>query len=181
MLDINWRKYIWSEYMARVLLWRPVMAMVADYEHPNHRETMLKQGVRAGDRVLYPCADNARSFIPEELQRRGVYVDVMELYTIAPDTPDNLDYIRAALDSGVIDAVTFTSPSAARRFFEMFSWPELLPRPVIAVIGPTTAAALCDAKVNDFVQPAQATAESMIAALAEHFESYRPGDSKVRV
>lgn len=43
MLDINWRKYIWSEYMARVLLWRPVMAMVADYEHPNQRETMLKQ------------------------------------------------------------------------------------------------------------------------------------------
>lgn len=43
MLDINWRKYIWSEYMARVLLWRPVMAMVADYEHPNQREMMLQQ------------------------------------------------------------------------------------------------------------------------------------------
>lgn len=43
MLDINWRKYIWPEYMARVLLWRPVMAMVADYEHPAQRETMLQQ------------------------------------------------------------------------------------------------------------------------------------------
>lgn len=144
-------------------------------------EAMLKQGLRAGDRVFFPCADNARSFIPEELQRRGVYVEVMELYTIALDTPDNLDYIRAALDSGVIDAVTFTSPSAARRFFEIFSWPEMLFRPAIGVIGPTTAAALCEAKVKEFVQPPQATAESMIAALAEYFESYRPGDLKVRV
>lgn len=144
-------------------------------------EAMTKQGLRAGDRVLFPCADNARSFIPEELQRRGVYVEVMELYTIAPDTPENLDYIRAALDSGVIDAVTFTSPSAARRFFEIFSWPEMLVRPVIGVIGPTTAAALCEAKVKEFVQPPQATAESMIAALAEYFESYRPGDLKVRI
>ncbi|RIK60051.1 hypothetical protein DCC62_28385 [candidate division KSB1 bacterium] len=132
-------------------------------------EAMAKQGLRSGDRVLFPCADNARSFIPEELQRRGVQVEVMELYTIAPDTPDNLDYIRAALDSSVIDAVTFTSPSAARRFFEIFSWQESLPRPVIAVIGPTTAAALCEAKVNDFVQAAQASAESMITALADYF------------
>lgn len=132
-------------------------------------EAMAKQGLRSGDRVLFPCADNARSFIPEELQRRGVQVEVMELYTIAPDTPDNLDYIRAALDSSVIDAVTFTSPSAARRFFEIFSWQESLSRPVIAVIGPTTAAALCEAKVNDFVQAAQASAESMITALADYF------------
>lgn len=144
-------------------------------------EAMTKQGLRAGDRVLFPCADNARSFIPEELRRRGVEVEVMELYTIAPDTPENLDYIRAALDSGVIDAVTFTSPSAARRFFEIFSWQELLLRPVIGVIGPTTAASLCEAKVNEFVQPAQATAESMIDALAEHFESYRLDDLKVRI
>lgn len=43
MLDINWRKYIWAEYLAKIAQYRPVMAMVADYEHPNQRETMLKQ------------------------------------------------------------------------------------------------------------------------------------------
>lgn len=43
MLDINWKKYDWNEYAHKVAAWRPVMAMVADYERVDQRETMLQQ------------------------------------------------------------------------------------------------------------------------------------------
>ncbi len=43
MLDINWKKVIWAEYLAKVQALRPVMAMAQDYEHPSQRERMLSQ------------------------------------------------------------------------------------------------------------------------------------------
>lgn len=43
MVDIAWRKYDWSDYLDKVKAWRPVQAMVADYEDPTNRDMMLKQ------------------------------------------------------------------------------------------------------------------------------------------
>lgn len=43
MIDIHWRDYDWNEYLALIDQYRPVYAMVADYEHPDHKETMLQQ------------------------------------------------------------------------------------------------------------------------------------------
>lgn len=42
-LDIRWRDYDWEDYMDKVLAWRPVQAMVADYERPEQKEMMLQQ------------------------------------------------------------------------------------------------------------------------------------------
>jgi uroporphyrinogen-III synthase len=135
-------------------------------------EAMLAAGLSARDRVLFPSAGNARSYIPEELHKRGIAVDVLELYTIAPHTPSHWREIREALHAGLIDAVTFTSPSAARHFFCLIAkteWQRLLSQPVICVIGKTTAAALCELGVAAPIVPEQTGAEHMIAALARHF------------
>ena len=43
MLDIHWRDYDWAEYVAILAKHKPVLAMVADYEFPSQRETMLTQ------------------------------------------------------------------------------------------------------------------------------------------
>lgn len=43
MLDIHWSDYDWSDYLAILAQHKPTAAMVADYEHPSQRETMLKQ------------------------------------------------------------------------------------------------------------------------------------------
>lgn len=43
MLDIAWTTYDWQDYMDKVTRWQPVQAMVADYERPAQRETMLSQ------------------------------------------------------------------------------------------------------------------------------------------
>lgn len=43
MVDIHWRDYDWSDYMQKIGAWRPVQAMVADYEHPAQRRLMYQQ------------------------------------------------------------------------------------------------------------------------------------------
>lgn len=43
MVDINWKKYDWEDYLNKISKWRPVQAMVADYEHPEQKELMLRQ------------------------------------------------------------------------------------------------------------------------------------------
>ncbi len=43
MLDINWEKVVWAEYLAKAQALRPVLTMAQDYEHPDQRERMLAQ------------------------------------------------------------------------------------------------------------------------------------------
>jgi ribosomal protein S18 acetylase RimI-like enzyme len=71
MVDINWKSYQWTDYMNKIRSWRPVMAMVADYESPLQRNTMLKQ-VHALRRsgvlriMVCPKFDGAVSDIPQD-------------------------------------------------------------------------------------------------------------------
>lgn len=43
MIDINWNKYEWTKYLNILKTYKPLMAMVADYERPEQKDTMLKQ------------------------------------------------------------------------------------------------------------------------------------------
>lgn len=42
-VDIHWRDYDWTDYMAKIRAWKPVQALVADYEHPSQRRQMYRQ------------------------------------------------------------------------------------------------------------------------------------------
>lgn len=71
MLDIKWDDYEWSEYLAIIEKHNPVLAMVADYEFPTQRETMLQQVAdlrRIGiERVMCcPKFDGAVADIPQD-------------------------------------------------------------------------------------------------------------------
>lgn len=43
MVDINWRKPDWTRHMDYVRKYKPVMAMVVDYERPSQRREMYRQ------------------------------------------------------------------------------------------------------------------------------------------
>lgn len=43
MVDIHWRDYDWQDYLHKLALWRPVQAMVADYESPSQRRQLYQQ------------------------------------------------------------------------------------------------------------------------------------------
>jgi GNAT superfamily N-acetyltransferase len=42
MVDIHWRDYDWQDYMDKIAEWRPVMAMVPDYEYPSQRRQLYQ-------------------------------------------------------------------------------------------------------------------------------------------
>lgn len=97
---------------------------------------------RPGVRVLIARAAQAREVIPEELSRRGVDVEVIPCYqTVEPDQGMGED-LRALLEEGKLDVVTFTSSSTVRNFVRMV-WgggPAALPEGVkVASIGPVTS------------------------------------------
>jgi hypothetical protein len=51
-LDIRWKNYNWREVMRKVRAWRPMMALVPDYEFPHQRDQLLRQ------------IDDLRPFVP---------------------------------------------------------------------------------------------------------------------
>lgn len=42
MLDINWHKFDWQDYVSKVKLYKPVMAMVPDYERVSQRRNLYQ-------------------------------------------------------------------------------------------------------------------------------------------
>ncbi len=99
----------------------------------------------AGKRVLLPRSAIAPSDVPDELLRRGAYVEAPVTYSVA-STEADADVLNA-FSSGIIDWITFFSPSAVRGLLDILTKGfgrqqalTLLKQSKTACIGPTTAA-----------------------------------------
>jgi uroporphyrinogen-III synthase len=117
---------------------------------------MLKPKV-AGRRVLLARAAVARDVIPEQLQRCGAHLHVVEAYrTVVP--ADSITKVQELLAPGhpLPDAVTFTSSSTVTNFLDLLSSAGVpLPATLRAVsIGPITTATL---RAHQWEPAAQAT------------------------
>lgn len=135
------------------------------------RKTYLK-----GKRVVVPRSSKASRYLAQELEKLGANVLEVPIYQCAPpaDRSKVLTFINDLLE-GKIDAVTFTSSSAARNLFEIAgehaSAGELrrtLEKTVVAAIGPTTERTLEELGVKVDVVPKEYTIEAMMDALV-HF------------
>jgi uroporphyrinogen-III synthase len=113
---------------------------------------------RAG-RVLLPRAAVARDVLPDALRSAGWKVDVVEAYRTrrAPVTDD----LRKAVSEA--DVVTFTSSSTVTNFVDAFG-PDAAP-PVVACIGPITAATARDQGLTVDVEADVHTIYGLVAAL----------------
>jgi uroporphyrinogen III methyltransferase/synthase len=114
------------------------------------------------ERVLLPQAAAARDVLARVLTAKGFETDVVEAYrTVRPEpVPELLEAVRAA------DAVTFTSSSTVT------GWVELLGRsalpPVVACIGPVTAATAREAGIAVTVEATEHSIQGLVAALGEY-------------
>jgi len=139
-------------------------------------EALEAHGPFTGRRVLVVRPDVLRDAVSRELERLGAIVTELVAYRtepVSPDTPGVQDLYRQLLD-GRIDAVTFTSPMAVRRFTEMIG-PEqaadLLNTTTVAAIGPVTAAAAADLGIESPLVPDTHTVRGLVQALVEQFRS----------
>ncbi|MDB4884677.1 MAG: uroporphyrinogen-III C-methyltransferase / uroporphyrinogen-III synthase [Gemmatimonadetes bacterium] len=113
-----------------------------------------------GTRVLYVAAEGAREVLPDGLRALGATVDVVRAYRSVSDGA-GADSLRAALEAGTVDAVTFASASAVAGFLEAVG-PELARRAPAVSIGPITSDAVRAAGIALLAE----SAEASVAALA---------------
>jgi uroporphyrinogen-III synthase len=128
-------------------------------------DAMREAGLRAGDRVLWPCAENAASGLAEGLEEMDVTIDAVPTYRTVPDADAGRD-LAELVEAGACDVLTFASPSAVSGY--ALGGGAARPGLTVAVIGPSTAGAARDAGLPVHVQPADHTMEAMVAALVRY-------------
>ena len=143
-------------------------------------ETTTSEGVLAalehegglpGARVLIPCAQDAREVLPDGLRAAGAQLEVIPVYVTTRE-PGNGKRLAADILEGLIDAVTFTSPSTVHGFVELVGEDTAKSGQFAAVvIGPVTAQAARDAGMGDLVMAARSSVEGLADALARRFAS----------
>ncbi|UCE85753.1 MAG: uroporphyrinogen-III C-methyltransferase [Deltaproteobacteria bacterium] len=121
-----------------------------------------------GARFLLPRAASAREVLPDGLREAGAYVDAVPVYrNVRPEV--DAAAVRKALVRAEFFALTFTSPSAVRRFVELLDDESraAAARCATAAIGPVTAEAMRSAGLEPWAVAAGPSAAELVAALAE--------------
>jgi uroporphyrinogen III methyltransferase/synthase len=126
-----------------------------------------------GMKILLPRAAQAREVLPEELQKMGAEVHVVEAYrTVRPDGDRTV--VATMLERGEIHMVTFTSSSTVLNFVEMFEpdharLQEWMTQVTVACIGPVTAKTAEAQGFRVKVVPTEYTVEGLTAAIGQYY------------
>ncbi|MGD0114587.1 MAG: uroporphyrinogen-III C-methyltransferase [Dehalococcoidia bacterium] len=128
-------------------------------------EALAERGIM-GQRVLWPRARGARRALVTGLERLGATVDELPLYSAA--VPKDVDAeAMARLRAGEVDIVTFASSSAVRNLLKILDGDKaLLEKPLIACIGPVTAATARRAGLRVDVEAPEHTIDGLLLALS---------------
>jgi uroporphyrinogen III methyltransferase/synthase len=142
----------------------------ADYKAEGVVEELSRLDLH-NSRVLYPCADKARDFIPRELQRLGAHVDNPVAYrNIFPERlpPETL----FALEKRSVDCITFTSSSTVQNLAAMLGEEmmlDMLKGVVVASIGPITSKSCRELGLKVDIEPSEHTLDALTAELEAQF------------
>ncbi len=137
-------------------------------------ESLLDQGVE-GRNILIARAREGREMMPETLRGAGAQVTIAPVYKNVPPQGCR-DELRAELESGKVDLVTFTSSSTVTNFLAMVA-PEnqeelekLMQGVKIAAIGPITSKTVTDSGLDVDIQPEKFTIPAMIQAIIDYYK-----------
>ena len=129
-----------------------------------------------GRQVLIVRPDHERNVLAGALTERGASVTDLVAYRTEADSSDSpaAERIYRLLLESQIDAVTFTSPTAVRRFAALIGEEQaadLLGTTVVAAIGPVTAAAALELGITPNIVADPFTVEGLVQGLVRHFSS----------
>jgi uroporphyrinogen-III synthase len=131
-------------------------------------EAMREVAPVAGARVLWPRAESAREELPRDLEREGAVLDDPVAYRTVT-RPAGAAELAVLLESGKLDAVVLTSPSAAACLAGAAA---RLGDAVLCVIGPSTGAEATRRGLRVDVEAAEHTTTALVEALREHLEKH---------
>lgn len=147
----------------------------ATYTAEGMAESLLDFGVE-GRNVLIPRALKAREFLPETLRGAGAQVTVVPVYQNVPPLGSK-EKLRAELERGKVDMITFTSSSTVTNFLNMVDAATgeelkgLLQGVKITAIGPVTAKTIINNGLRVDVQPETFTIPDMVDAIVHYYEN----------
>lgn len=137
-------------------------------------DALSAAGSLDGQRVLVVRPDYLREGLATELARHGAAVSDLVAYRTAAASPESAeaqDVYRQLLE-GRVDAVTFTSPTAVRRFADLIGSEQaadLLNTTVVAALGPVTKEAAEQLGITTSIVAKSFTVDALVAALVAHF------------
>jgi uroporphyrinogen III methyltransferase / synthase len=120
-----------------------------------------------GARVLYVTGEGSREVLREGLEELGAEVIVVQAYRSLRDGA-GANKLRRALESGSINAVTFTSASAVRGYVEAVGEELSLKAPAIT-IGPQTTEAVTIAGMDLLAEAEESTTDGLVVAVEKAF------------
>ncbi len=120
-------------------------------------------------RILLPRAEDGREETVDSLREAGGRVDDIIAYRTETGAPTAAEF-EAML--APMDAVTFTSPSCVRGFSTLLGDRAyaIVETTTVVTIGPTTTAAVHDARWPKPLEADTSTVSGIISALESHFE-----------
>jgi len=136
---------------------------------------MAALGGLQGQKVLLPHGEIGREIVADELRRLGADVTEVVAYrtVIAEAEREGEPDIYRMLLERRIDVVTFTSASAVRNFVRVLGdepAADLLRTTVVASIGPVTAEAAAQFRIQSTIVPSSYTIQALVDAIVEYFQ-----------
>jgi len=120
-----------------------------------------------GVRVLYAAAEGARETLQDGLEELGAIVDRVTIYRSTIDG-EGARELRARLESGDVDLVTFTSASSVNAFVTAVG-EDAAKRAPGASIGPITTVAAHGVGIDVAVEATESTIGGLVDAVISHF------------
>jgi uroporphyrinogen III methyltransferase/synthase len=130
-------------------------------------DALTAGGAMSGAHVLLPRAAGARQVLPERLRAAGAAVDEVVAYESVANL-DGIAALRAAVEGGEVDMVTFTAASTVRCYVDEVG-PEL-GEASVAVIGPITAKAARASGVHVDVEAREYTVPGLLDAICDYYK-----------
>jgi uroporphyrinogen III methyltransferase/synthase len=128
-----------------------------------------------GKQVLLPRAKQARTILPEELDKLGARVTEVTAYETISESLDEGELARILPESKV-ELVTFTSSSTVKNFKQLVvdrGILEMGPDVIAACIGPITADTAADLGIRPDIVATEFTIQGLVDAIVAQVQSQR--------
>lgn len=126
----------------------------------------------SGQKVLIPRASTSRDILPLVLRQKGLEVEVIPVYEIAPNR-DGIKKAKHLLAEKKVDVITFTASSVVRFLLENIR-PDhresLFSGVRIASIGPITSKTIRDYGLPVHIEAREFTTESLIQEIIRYYK-----------
>ena len=127
-----------------------------------------------GRLIFIPRSAIGREELPEELKKRGAKIKTASVYNIGLPSDKTIYEYKEKLRNSNPDLFVFTSPSTFQNFLEIQNVAdpvEYFRNYTVAVIGPTTKAAVERKKVRVDVIPREYTIDGLVNAIVEYYHT----------